>query len=125
MGLSFGECHITHRGVSEKAEVRAALLAAHWLAIVLRPWWPNLVALHFKPEGLGDACTQLRQACTLSLISLGLLSLPRCLGRETAPPVVFKETLVLSRLLSPVGWVRFVSHPPHLSVPGAVCSGLN
>lgn len=49
------EGRVSHRGVSEKAEVGAALLTAYWLAVVPR-WWTNLVALHFGPGGLGDAC---------------------------------------------------------------------
>lgn len=31
------------------------MLTAGWLALVLVLWWPNLVALQFRPGGLGDA----------------------------------------------------------------------
>lgn len=40
--------------LSEKADMGAATVTAPWLAVVLMLRWPSLVALHFRPGGLGD-----------------------------------------------------------------------
>lgn len=99
--------------------MRAALLSAYWLAVVML-WWPNFVALHFRPGGLGDARALSRQACTLLLISLSLTSQPSTVCGEGKQRLLWSLRKSRSCLLS-VCWVCSLCLPPFTCVCPRCC----
>lgn len=64
------------------------LLLTDWLAVSLEWCWPSLVALHFRPGGLGVGCALIKASSNLISVTSQPSTAGAVYGRGSGTPVV-------------------------------------